>query len=158
MSKVELRDTRETDLPILFAYQQDPDANHMAAFTPTNPGDREGFMARWAMRMADETIVNKTILYGEAVVGHISRFLLLGDPAVGYLIGKPHWGKGIATRALALFLAQVPERPLYARVAHDNAGSIRVLEKCGFQLCGQDKFFANARGTEIEELIMKLEA
>jgi RimJ/RimL family protein N-acetyltransferase len=48
------------------------------------------------------------------------------------------------------------KRPLYARAAKDNIASIRVLEKCGFQVMGYDKGFAIARGKEIEEVIMQL--
>jgi RimJ/RimL family protein N-acetyltransferase len=44
-------------------------------------------------------------------------------------------------------------RPIYARVARDNFGSRRVLEKCGFKIIGESKGFANARGEEIEELL-----
>jgi RimJ/RimL family protein N-acetyltransferase len=49
-------------------------------------------------------------------------------------------------------------RPLSARVAKDNKGSIRVLEKCGFVITGEDTGFANARGAEIEEYILTLKA
>lgn len=45
------------------------------------------------------------------------------------------------------------ERPLFARVAKDNTGSIRVLERCGFSRCGEDRGFAEARGEETEEWI-----
>lgn len=51
---------------------------------------------------------------------------------VGYWIGREHWGKGVATAALASFLTLLEERPLFAHVAEHNVGSIRVLEKCGF--------------------------
>jgi RimJ/RimL family protein N-acetyltransferase len=47
-------------------------------------------------------------------------------------------------------------RPIYARVAKDNLGSRRVLEKCGFTVIGESKGFANARGQEIEELLLEL--
>lgn len=40
----------------------------------------------------------------------------------------------------------------------DNAGSIRVLEKCGFQVAAESKGFANARGEEIDELVLVLSA
>jgi len=56
-----------------------------------------------------------------------------------------------------LFLKEIPLRPLYARAAHDNRASIRVLEKCGFVIVGQDRGFSNARGREVEEVILKLE-
>ena len=47
-------------------------------------------------------------------------------------------------------------RPIFGRVAFDNFGSQKVLEKCGFVKIGLDKGFANARQTEIEEFIYKL--
>ena len=45
---------------------------------------------------------------------------------------------------------------MQGRVATDNIGSGKVLEKNGFVLIGSDKGFANARGMEIEEFIFKL--
>jgi len=69
---------------------------------------------------------------------------------------KNYWGKGIATKALAAFPGHVKARPLYAHVAKHNIASIRVLEKCGFTICGEDKGFSNARGEEVEEFILTL--
>ena len=59
-----------------------------------------------------------------------------GKRLVGYLLGGSFWGRGIASRALCLFLAPVARRPLRAFVARHSAGSIRVLEKCGVLLAG----------------------
>jgi RimJ/RimL family protein N-acetyltransferase len=55
-----------------------------------------------------------------------------------------------------LFLEVVRVRPLYARAASDNAGSLRVLEKTGFRIIGTEVSFAPARGAEIEETILQL--
>ena len=49
-----------------------------------------------------------------------------------------------------------PTRPIYARAAKDNIGSLRVLEKCGFMIIGEDTGFANARGKEVEEFLLQL--
>jgi RimJ/RimL family protein N-acetyltransferase len=49
-----------------------------------------------------------------------------------------------------------PSRPLVGRAAKDNVASIRVLQKCGFVLTGEDRGFANARGEEIDEVILTL--
>ena len=49
-------------------------------------------------------------------------------------------------------------RPMYARVVKDNIASLRVLEKCGFTICGEGKGFAYARGEEVEEFILRLKA
>ena len=71
-----------------------------------------------------------------------------------YWLGREFWGKGIATWALTEFLVFEQCRPIYARVAKDNLASLRVLQKCGFVITGEDKGFANARGQETEEYIL----
>jgi RimJ/RimL family protein N-acetyltransferase len=56
------------------------------------------------------------------------------------------------------FHDQVQERPLYAGVAKDNIASRRVLQKCGFTICGEDKGYAGARGMDVEEYVLVLQA
>lgn len=153
-----LRDVMVCDIAIFFEHQRDPDANRMAAFTAEDPADRVAFTAHWTAILGDDTITKKTILVDGKVAGNIVSFAQFGQPEVGYWIGRGYWGKGIATRALAAFLRYVTVRPLFARAAKDNVASIRVLEKCGFVTAGADKGFANARGEEIEEVILALEA
>ena len=53
-------------------------------------------------------------------------------------------------------LQLVVDRPIFARAATDNIGSIRVLQKCGFRIIGKDKGFANGRGEDTEEYILRL--
>jgi RimJ/RimL family protein N-acetyltransferase len=154
-----LREVAEDDLPWLFDFQLDPDANHMAAFTARDPTDREAFTAHWNKIMFDPTNIIRIIVCDGQVVGSVSSYEESGRPEVTYWIGRAYWGKGIATRALTSFLAQAnTTRPIYARVARDNLGSRRILEKCGFQVIGETKGFANARGEEIAELLLELPA
>jgi RimJ/RimL family protein N-acetyltransferase len=153
---VMVRDVIETDLPIFFEQQLDADANHMAAFTRKNPSDRGAFDAHWSKIRADAKIIIKTILINDDVAGHVLSFEQDGEREVSYWLGKEFWGRGIATEALKLFLAELDFRPLFARAAKDNIGSIRVLEKCGFVKQGEGKWFSNARGEEIDECVFKL--
>jgi RimJ/RimL family protein N-acetyltransferase len=156
-SNVVLREVLAKDLPLFFEQQQDPEANSMAAFTAKDPTDQQAFMAHWARILSDATTTNRTILVDGQVAGSVSSFEeTAGHPEVTYWLGKPYWGKGIATAALRALLAQVTTRPIYARVAKDNRASLRVLEKCGFTIIGEDKGFANARGQEIEEWLLQL--
>jgi len=91
------------------------------------------------------------------VVGSVLSYEEAGKPEVSYWFGREYWGKGFATRALSDFLVHVNlTRPIYARVARGNLGSRRVLEKCGFTIIGKARGFANARGVEIEELLLEL--
>lgn len=151
---LDLREVTEADLPIFFNQQLDKSAHKMAAFTVKDPEDRDGFNAHWTRILNNESIVKRAIVMNGQVVGNISCFELLGLPTIGYWIDKSFWGKGIATNALTLFLEELRTRPVYARVAHDNLGSIRVLEKNGFQPFGVDRAFSEARGEEVEELIL----
>ena len=157
---VQLWDVIESDLPILFEHQLDPDANYMAAFTARDPMDRNAFMAHWAKILNDETITIQTILFNGQVAGSVACYKdeEFGEMEITYWIGKEYWGEGIATRALSIFLDLVSVRPLYGRAAKDNVASLRVMQKCGFILCGEGKGFAYARGKEVEEYILKLEA
>jgi len=157
---VQLRDVVESDLPILFEQQLDPDANYMAAFTARDPTDRDAFMAHWARILNDKTTTNQTILFNGQVAGSVACYKdeEFGEMEITYWIGKEYWDKGIATRALSKLLDHVAVRPLFGRAAKDNVASLRVMQKCGFIICGDGKGFAYARGKEIEEYILKLEA
>jgi RimJ/RimL family protein N-acetyltransferase len=155
---VRLRPVEDSDLDVLFEQQLDPEANHMAAFTALDPADRHAFDARWRRIRGDADLVVRTIVADGEVAGSISRWR---DPAlpgheVTYWLGREHWGKGIATSALRQFLPLVPERPLFGRCAADNAASRPVLEKCGFVVEAEERGFANARGAEIDELVLRL--
>lgn len=151
---LQLRDVQESDLVIFFEQQRDPLANQMAAFPAR---DKDVFMAHWTKIMKDESTLLKTILFKGQVAGNLVSFVLAGQREVGYWLGREFWGKGIATRALQEFLRQIDERPLYAHVAKHNIGSLRVLEKCGFMLEGDDKNFSVVQGQRVEGLILKLD-
>lgn len=155
---VRLRAVQTADLETFFAHQQDPTAVHMAAFTSKDPTDRAAFIAHWHKILADDGIVTRSIVVNGRLAGHVLSFEQFGRPEVSYWLGREFWGRGLATAALAQFLQIQTTRPLYARAAKDNVASIRVLQKCGFTICGQDKGFANGRLAEVEEYILKLEA
>ena len=153
---VVLRDVADSDLPILFEHQKDPEASHMAAFLPRDPSDRDAFLTHWRRILSDPTKITKAILWNGQLAGTVGSFLGDGKPQITYWIGKEFWGNGIATQALAELLRVVNDRPLYASAASDNVASIRVLEKCGFAMRGSAKAFAKARGTEIDEVFFEL--
>lgn len=152
-----LRDVVDADLDVFFEQQSDTHANRMAAFVSKNPGDRAAFDAHWAKIRGDATVTIRCVVAGDHVAGYVSSFLRFGDREVSYWLGRDYWGRGIATEALLAFLEVVETRPLHARVAHDNLGSLRVLQKCGFQVGGHDRFFAEARGEEIDEVLLRLD-
>ncbi|WP_436514387.1 GNAT family N-acetyltransferase [Ekhidna sp. To15] len=56
---------------------------------------------------------------------------------VGYWIGEPFWGKGLATKSLSLItdyaFSELGLNRLYAGAFAHNEASRKVLEKCGYQ-------------------------
>ena len=155
--RVVLRPVEDADLPIFFAQHQDDGALWMAAFTPPVPTDEAALIAHWSRLMRDPAIIYRTILADDQVAGSLVFFEMFDQKQVGYWLGRDFWGQGIATQALKLFLAELPERPLYGRTAFDNAGSQRVLEKCGFRLVARETGYANARKSEIAEYVFRLD-
>lgn len=146
-----LRDVTEEDLPAFFEHQRDPAAAEMAAF-PSR--DRAAFTEHWRRSIGDDSVITKAVLVDGRVAGNVVSFERSGQRLVGYWLGRDYWGQGVATEALAAFLAHEPTRPLHARVAKHNIGSIRVLEKCGFTICGEDTYADE--GGEGEEFIFEL--
>src|SRR5690242_12063767 len=127
--KVVLRDVIDSDLPIFFEHQRDPEAVQMAAF-PSR--DYEAFITHWAKLRRNPSNIIRTIVGDGQVTGNIGSWIAEGRRLIGYWIGREFWGRGVATAALAAFVAEVKERPLFAFVAKHNVGSTRVLEKCQF--------------------------
>jgi RimJ/RimL family protein N-acetyltransferase len=132
---VALREVIEADIPVFYEHQLDPEATRMAAF-PSR--DADAFRAHWSRILADETVVARTILVEGQVAGNVVSFVQDGKREVGYWLGRDYWGRGVASRALVLFLRRLPARPLYAWVARHNVASRRVLEKCDFAVVDED--------------------
>ncbi len=154
--ELSLRNSIESDLEIFFLNQTDEEANYMAAFTSKDPFDKDAYIKKWTRLLSNDTINMQTIIFENKIAGCVVKFIMEGEAEITYAIGKELWGKGIATQALKIFLTIEPTRPIFGRVAFDNFGSQRVLEKAGFKKIGKDKGFANARDKEIEEFIYKL--
>jgi RimJ/RimL family protein N-acetyltransferase len=153
--EVVLREVHDSDLPVFFRQMNDPEAVRMAAFTARDPSDRDAFEAQWKQIRSSDNVA-RTVLADGDVVGSA---IVYGEPderEVTYWVDRAYWGRGIATAALRGLLTAVPERPLYARAAADNKGSLRVLEKCGFRITTRARGYANARGEEIDEFVLTL--
>jgi RimJ/RimL family protein N-acetyltransferase len=84
------------------------------------------------------------ITYDGEVVGSIGAVRQLNihnkTAEIGYYVSEEYWGKGIATAAVTLLSNYVFENTdiirLFAEPFATNAGSIRVLEKAGFEYEG----------------------
>ena len=100
---VTLRDVTADDLPVFFEQQLDWEAHHMAAVSAHHPADRRTFNNLWSKWLIKPSMVVRTILAG----GQIAGFAMCNHwfrqiHRISYWLGREFWGRGIATRALAV--------------------------------------------------------
>ena len=153
VNHIELRDLDDDDLDAIFEMMRDRESIRLAAFTVADPDDRAAFDERLHRMRTSPSIAVRAVEADGVFAGTVGAFTLDGEREVTYWIRRELWGNGIATAALRLLIAAEQERPLHARVAAANVGSLRVLERAGFarmeeaetrSLC--QKIFADALG------------
>jgi RimJ/RimL family protein N-acetyltransferase len=155
MPQVALRPVEAGDLDAIFEQMRDPESVRMAAFTAEDPNDRSAFDAHMAKILSSENTLLAVTL-DSRLVGIVGSYVSEGATEVTYWIDRTFWGQGIATRALRLLLEGISVRPIRARAASDNAGSLRVLQKAGFRPIGTEVAYAPGRAAQIEETILEL--
>lgn len=133
LSAVSLRRTTADDLETLFVIQTDPESNDMAG---TKPRARDVYFAAWERSLAEPGVNSRVILLDGEIAGSIACFQADGHDCVGYWLARDHWGKGIISRALSMFLREETRRPLHATISKTNAASRHILEKNGFRCTG----------------------
>ena len=149
---VSLREPSTGDAEVFYLHQLEAEACRMAAF-PSR--DHAAFTAHWAKTSADPSNTRLTILSDGRPAGYVACFSRFELREVCYWVGKEFWGKGVATKGLALFLERIQERPLHARVAKSNPASLRVVQKCGFVIVAEETY-SDHNGVQIEEFLLKL--
>jgi len=134
--EIRLRRTAAADLRTLHAFELDELSNVLAG---TKPRDWATFHDRWQEILSDPTgtltgVTPRVIVVGSELVGAVNIAPQDGLDSIGYWVAREHWGRGIATRAVALMLTECTRRPLIATTSALNHPSIRVLQKNGFEV------------------------
>lgn len=125
---------------------------------PYMRGDAEVFLAAaWAQQPeCDFAIASRSEVIG-GIGFHPQADVHRLSAEVGYWLGEPFWGQGIATRAVRAFsewvFATTPLVRLYAHVFDWNPASARVLEKAGFTLEGRMRRSVIKEGKIIDQLM-----
>jgi len=117
--------------------------------------------AKWYVNYAQSTKdeIIKAIIYESelsGVIGVIPKddvYSHVGE--IGYWLGEKYWRKGVATQAVRLMIEFCQEELALSRIEAgifgNNYGSMRVLEKCGFQKEAIKKSRINKNGQILDE-------
>lgn len=133
--QIYLRPTNASDIELFYTHQLDPVSTDLAK---VHARSRESFNAHWDAILNDPNTFARTILYDGEVVGLINTFPVKDERHIGYWIDRAHWGKGIASGAIARMVELDLSRPLHAIVAIDNVGSMKALVRSGFIRIGEE--------------------
>lgn len=90
----------EHDLPGFFEFQRYREARCAAAFTTTDPGDRDAFTAHWHWRLANPTTVNPTLVWEGRVWKIDSSFQVDGKSEATYYVDTVDWYKEFIAREI----------------------------------------------------------
>lgn len=99
--------------------------------------------------------VRYAIIADDSYVGNIQLTNLSANDAEFHIfIGETsYWGKGIATKALTVFLDKIKKlnlKKIYLTVNKDNTAAVKLYKKVGFHECSQ-----NAKTLYMEKLMEK---
>lgn len=141
-ARLALRQLRDDDAPALFPVLSDPEVMtwwssgphaspaETADYVKGNAAEGQGFLC-WAITAGDDTALGWVILID-------------GKPDVkeiGYILRRDRWGGGIAREAVARVIdhgfGEMGLRRIFADSDPENAGSIALLERLGFQREGR---------------------
>lgn len=142
-ARLTLRQVRPSDAPALFAIFSDPEVTRyydQPSFTEL--AQAEGLTTRMQQRFAEKRTVRWAItrptddvLLGTCGYAEWKRHFHCA--AVGYELARAEWGQGIMTETLTAVLTfgftRMQLNRVEAYVMTDNAASMRLLQKLGFQ-------------------------
>jgi RimJ/RimL family protein N-acetyltransferase len=136
---IALREYTEADIHLLVAYLNNTNVTrHLTASIPQPYTEKD---AAWWIREGSRNGFVCAIEYNGIFVGTVGAtrglFERCKTAEIGYWIGEPFWGRGIATVALAQHSAFIFQNTdivrLHAHVFARNVASMRVLEKCSYK-------------------------
>lgn len=159
-----LREITEDDFAAVHAYASKLEVVQYVPWGPNTQQDTRDFIVRTlAAATAEprsEFVYAVELAEAPRMLGTVGLYFRSADTdqaMLGYAYGTDAWGRGIATEA-ALAMLEVGFdvlglRRIWASCDPDNAGSRRVLEKCGMTLEGHLRADTLIRGEVRDTLV-----
>lgn len=144
---ISLRDYKESDVDRLVELANNEAVSRFLIDSFPYPYTKAD--AQWWIRTGRCDRISKVIEWDGLFVGSVGAEPGQGEKrkqyAIGYWLGEPYWGQGILSSALAMFVdelfATTDVERLQAWVYSENIGSMKVLERAGFN---KDAILKNA--------------
>jgi RimJ/RimL family protein N-acetyltransferase len=143
-----LRDFEAEDWPDAHDYRSGPEvARLLLTHHPESPEQTRAWLQRVIEERQRQPRARYTLaivlpaegsVIGQVSIGTGRDYPAPGELGIGYMLGRPSWGRGYASEAdravVRLGFAMLGARQLSAWCAEENRASARVLEKAGPQL------------------------
>jgi RimJ/RimL family protein N-acetyltransferase len=124
---VSLRPLEDRDLDTIYQQMTDPASVRMAAFTAEDQTGPRAFLNRMSRLRADTSVSFRVIDVDGAIAGTIASFRIDNQPEVTYWVDRTLWGKGVASAALQILLADCRT----STVCPSGLGQPRVASSTG---------------------------
>lgn len=136
-----LRKPRMDDAPAIFsAYAQDPEVTRYMTWRPHKNVEETYRICELMLKLWDNGEAYSyaiTFKNSDSVIGMIAMHPEGFKVGIGYVLARPHWGKGYITEAVLAvtnwLLAQPDIYRVFATCDVENLASARVMEKVGMQ-------------------------
>lgn len=139
-ARLRLREPSETDASAIFqSYTQDPKVCRFMVWTPhRSENETRKFLAwcveAWAGGKTQPYVITSS--GNDTAIGMIEARMLGTAVDIGYVLARPHWGKGFMPEAIEALAAAALASPgifrVHATCDTENTASQRALEKAGF--------------------------
>jgi [ribosomal protein S5]-alanine N-acetyltransferase len=161
LGDLSVRSWRKDDLQALLHHANNPNiAANLRDQFPHPYTRRDGLDFLDFARSQDPESAFAVDYGGEAVGGvgfHLGRDISRISTEMGYWLGEEFWGRGFATRVVRAASEWAFDNykltRVYAFVFSHNVGSIRVLEKAGFEREGLLRRSAIKNGVVIDQIL-----
>jgi len=134
-----LRKPRLDDAPVIFeSYAQDPEVTRYMTWRPHKSVEETYRIVELMLQLWDEGEAYSyaiTLRNSDEVIGMIAMHPDDFKVGIGYVLARPHWGKGYMTEAACAITNWLLEQPdvyrVYATCDVEHLASARVMEKAG---------------------------
>ena len=122
---------------------------------------RQDHAAEWLRHCrSDNDDFNLVLDSGDGLIGAVGLSDTKAGLNLGYWLGRPWWGRGLMSEAVARFVECVFDEmdvdSIVSSVFDHNTASLRLQERLGFKIVGKDVEYSLARGHDVPGIITRL--